>query len=160
MKIERLTEEQCYVALQATGFGRLACAREQQPYIVPIYFVVGDGCLYSFALPGQKIEWMRENPRVCLECDTVGGGDDWTSIVAFGHYEELSDDSQHQRERELAHRLLQRRPMWWQPGAMSLEDHDGNGGYAPIFYRVGIATISGYRGSPAAADELAGSAHA
>lgn len=152
MKIERLSEEECYVALRAAGFGRLACVRDQQPYVVPIYFVVGEQCLYSFALPGTKVEWMRANPRICLECDTVGSGDDWVSVVAFGHFQELSDDSEHYREREMAHRLLQRRPMWWQPGAMSLEGHDGSGGYVPIFYRLSIASVSGYRGVPEAAD--------
>lgn len=104
MQIQRLTEEECYAALNKTGFGRLACARDDQPYVVPVYFVVGDQCLYSFALPGQKIEWMRTNRRVCLECDTVGGGDDWTSVVAFGLYQELSDTDEYQRERMLAHR--------------------------------------------------------
>ena len=150
MKIQRLTEQECYAALNKAGLGRLACARDNQPYVVPIYFVVGDGCLYSFALPGQKVDWMRMNPRVCIEADAVGGGDEWTSVIAFGLYEELSDDPEHERERALAHRLLQRRPMWWQPGAMSLEGHIDSAGYVPIFFRVSIESVSGYRGVPAA----------
>lgn len=126
--------------------GRLGCAREDQPYVVPIYFVLGDGCLYSFALPGQKIEWMRHNPRVCIETDRVVGADDWTSVVVLGRYTELEELPEFQRERERAHALLQGRPMWWEPGATSVEGVDEERGFLPIFYRVSIDQVSGYRG--------------
>jgi uncharacterized protein len=148
MRIERLTEPQCYETLASAGFGRLACSRDDQPYIVPIYFVVGDGALYSFALPGQKINWMRQNPRVCIEADTVGDGSDWTSVVVFGRFLELSDDPAFLQERSLAHQLLQRRPMWWEPGATSPTGHDASRGFDPIFYRVTVDSLSGYRGMP------------
>lgn len=146
MKIERLTETECLDTLASMGFGRLACARDNQPYVVPIYFATGDNCLYSFALPGQKIDWMRENPLVCIEADTVSSGDDWISVVVFGRYRELTDDADSRAERELAHRRLQGRPMWWEPGATSREGHAGVGGHAPIFYRVSINGLTGYRG--------------
>lgn len=149
MRIQQLTEEECYEALNSAGFGRLACALDNQPYVVPVYFVVGQGCLYSFALPGQKVDWMRRNPRVCLEVDAVGGSNDWTSVVVVGRYRELTDDEEFQRERTLAHRLLQRRPMWWEPGAVSLDGHDASGSYVPIFYRINVDSVSGYRGVPA-----------
>jgi nitroimidazol reductase NimA-like FMN-containing flavoprotein (pyridoxamine 5'-phosphate oxidase superfamily) len=154
MKIERLTESQCYETLSSAGFGRLACSRDDQPYIVPIYFVVGDGALYSFALPGQKIDWMRQNPRVCIEADTVGGGNDWTSVVVFGRFLELTEDPAFLEERNLAHVLLQRRPMWWEPGATSPTGDDPGRGYAPIFYRVTVESLSGYRGVPVARREV------
>ena len=147
MRIERLSEEECYAAL-TSGLGRLACAHDGQPYVIPIYFVVSDQRLYSFGLPGQKIDWMRQNPLVCIETDTVGGANDWTSVVAFGRYQELMDP-EFERERALAHRLLQHRPMWWEPGATTLDDYDGSDGYAPIFYRVQIDSITGHRGVPA-----------
>lgn len=149
MRIEQLTEEECYQALNSAGFGRLACALDNQPYVVPVYFAVGHRCLYSFALPGQKVDWMRRNPRVCVEADTVGASNDWTSVVVMGRYRELSDDLEFQRERLLAHELLQRRPMWWEPGAVSLDGHDASGGCAPIFYRVTVDSVSGHRGVPA-----------
>lgn len=148
MRIERLEREECYAILARNGFGRLACAKGGQPYVVPVYFVVGNECLYSFALPGQKIDWMRENPRVCLETDSVVGANDWTSVVVYGHYHELPNDPEFQRERAIAHELLRRRPMWWEPGAVSIDD-DRAAGYGPIFYRVRVDTISGQRAVPA-----------
>ena len=71
--------------------GRLGCARDNQPYIVPIsfYFDPAGRCLYSFATAGQKIDWMRSNPRVCLEVDEIGDEFHWNSVLVIGRFEEL-----------------------------------------------------------------------
>jgi len=79
--------------LARVGFGRLACAHENQPYIVPIYFAYEPDHLYGFATMGQKIEWMRLNPLVCVEVDEIHSDVDWTSIVVKGRYEELPEDA-------------------------------------------------------------------
>ena len=150
MNIQRLTEQECYSMLTSSGCGRLACARDNQPYVVPIYFVVGDRCVYSFALPGQKVHWMRDNPKVCLEVDSIGARNDWTSVVVNGRYHELSDTPKFERERALAQRLLQQRAMWWEPGAVSLDGHVG--GYVPIVYRISLDSMSGLRGVPVTPD--------
>ena len=41
----------------------------------------GEAFLYGFTTEGQKIEWMRANPLVCVELDEVENFDQWTSIV-------------------------------------------------------------------------------
>jgi nitroimidazol reductase NimA-like FMN-containing flavoprotein (pyridoxamine 5'-phosphate oxidase superfamily) len=71
MHVREMTNRECCRTLAAARLGRLACALENQPYVVPISFVVNDELVYSFALPGQKIDWLRRNPRVCLEMDDV-----------------------------------------------------------------------------------------
>ena len=38
MIIHEMTEDECRTALERVSFGRLACARDDQPYVVPIYF--------------------------------------------------------------------------------------------------------------------------
>jgi hypothetical protein len=38
---------------------------------VPIYFAYEPDHLNSFAAVGKKIEWMRANPKVCVELDEV-----------------------------------------------------------------------------------------
>jgi uncharacterized protein len=150
MKVQELTTEECYALLAGTGFGRLACARDNQPYVVPIHFVVGNEMVYAFSLPGQKIDWMRENPCVCLETDSVKSSDDWTSVVVVGRYEELMDTPEHYNERLQALALLQTRPMWWEPGTSSPTREHNRQGYAPIFYRIVVDRVTGYRGVPAA----------
>jgi uncharacterized protein len=146
MQVQRLSLEECRSALANAGFGRLACARDNQPYIVPTYFVVEGEQIYAFALPGQKLDWMRENPRVCLEVDNVSEANDWVSVVVTGRYEELPDTAEHGRLRKHAHELLQQRPMWWEPGAVTVADRDTTRGFAPVYYRLNIEQLTGHRG--------------
>jgi nitroimidazol reductase NimA-like FMN-containing flavoprotein (pyridoxamine 5'-phosphate oxidase superfamily) len=145
MHVREMTDRECWSTLAAARLGRLACALENQPYIVPISFVVNDELVYSFALPGQKIDWMRRNPRVCLEVDDVRQVDQWTSVVADGRYEELSSPF----DREQAHALLQQRPMWWQPGAAARAGATARARPEPIFYRIRVERITGFIGMPA-----------
>jgi nitroimidazol reductase NimA-like FMN-containing flavoprotein (pyridoxamine 5'-phosphate oxidase superfamily) len=55
MIVQPLNTEECRAALASARFGRLGCARENQPYVVPIYFAVDETYIYSFALAGQKL---------------------------------------------------------------------------------------------------------
>jgi uncharacterized protein len=89
MIIQELTTSECLSAVSKARLGRLACAHENQPYVVPIYFVYEDPFLYGFTTPGLKVEWMRSNPLVCVEIEAVENREQWTSIVVFGTYEEL-----------------------------------------------------------------------
>jgi len=84
MLLTKISKEECRDFLTRLGFGRLACAHNQQPYVIPIYFVYKADRLYGFATMGQKIEWMRLNPLVCVEADEVRSSDEWTSVVARG----------------------------------------------------------------------------
>jgi uncharacterized protein len=91
MLIHELTRAQCLEVLMRMNVGRLACARHDQPYIVPVsfYFDGSDACLYSFSTLGQKIRWMRENPRVCVEVDEIADQVHWTTVIVTGRYEEI-----------------------------------------------------------------------
>jgi uncharacterized protein len=145
MQLQQLSTEECHLALANARFGRLACARDNQPYIVPTYFVVEDDQVYAFALPGQKLYWMRENPRVCLEVDNVNGGNEWVSVVVTGRYEELPDTAEYRPLRKRAHDLLQERPIWWEPGAAAMADREQTQGFAAVYYRVSIDRLTGHR---------------
>lgn len=95
MFIQEMSESDCFKALTHARFGRLACAHENQPYVVPINFVYEGpylyGFLYGFTTLGLKVEWMRSNPLVCVELDDVANSRHWTSIIIFGQYEELPE---------------------------------------------------------------------
>lgn len=149
MLVQELSLDECRMALAEARFGRLGCARDNQPYVVPCYFAVDNDYLYAFSLPGQKLDWMRQNPRVCLEIDTVNGADDWMSVVVLGRFEELYDTPEYLSARRRAHDLLRERPMWWEPGAVTIEGRDPRKGYAPVFYRISIEHATGHRGVPA-----------
>lgn len=48
MLISEMSREQCLDMLSRQGFGRLACAHHNRPYIVPIYFAYEPDHLYGF----------------------------------------------------------------------------------------------------------------
>lgn len=148
MFIHEMSIDECRNALQKANVGRLACARDGQPYTVPINFAFDGTYLYGFTTLGQKIEWMRANPLVCLEVDEIIGENQWMSIVVFGHYEELPDKPEYKRARARAHDFLQKRAMWWEPAYISQKHRDQPHSLLPIFYRIHIEKITGHRATP------------
>jgi nitroimidazol reductase NimA-like FMN-containing flavoprotein (pyridoxamine 5'-phosphate oxidase superfamily) len=145
MLIHELTPSECREVLTRTHLGRLACARDGQPYIVPVFFDFDaeNDCVYSFATVGQKIEWMRTNPKVCIEAEDVRDQFHWVTIVVFGQFEELTGTAAPKSALERAQSLLQRRPAWWQPAAAHrphASEHT-----TPVFYRIRIETMTGRR---------------
>src|SRR5271169_4794089 len=107
MLIHEMTNQECLDTLARSGLGRLGCAHDNQPYVVPFYFAFDKRRLYAFSTLGQKIEWMRANPRVCVETDERTAHNQWISVVVVGHYEEFPDTPQYEPERNRAHELLQ-----------------------------------------------------
>jgi hypothetical protein len=133
--------------LSGTNVARLACAVSNQPYIVPIHVEFYDAFLYGFATWGQKIEWMRQNPLVCLEIDELTTDRQWASVVIFGVYEELPDTPEYEYPRSIAERLFQRHPIWWEPASVPLAGHKQR---SRIVFRILISRMSGRRAGPKA----------
>jgi nitroimidazol reductase NimA-like FMN-containing flavoprotein (pyridoxamine 5'-phosphate oxidase superfamily) len=167
MIIQEMSREECFAALARTRLGRLACVREGQPYVVPCFFVydrpnLDEDYLYSFSSMGQKIEWMRANPLVCVELDEVANFDQWTSIVIFGHYVELpacteeiaeprgvvKQPSGLASEQHRAWQLLKTYPMWWEPGSSAHAQGKASRTLHWVFYRIRIDHITGRRAVP------------
>ncbi len=148
MFVNDLSTEECRAALARSTFGRLACSHDNQPYIVPVHFAVDDGDVYLFSMPGQKIDWMRENPRVCLELDSIHLQSDWTTVVVVGRYEELPDRPEFQGARARALVLLQQRAMWWEPSAVAPDSHPKRREVTPVVYRIRVDHLTGRRAVP------------
>lgn len=142
MLIHELTRQASLDVLASTHLGRLACSQWMQPYIVPFHFAYQNSCLYSFSMPGQKIDWMRANPLVCVEADHMRR-EQWTTVVVFGRYEELSDTAEMLSERALALRLLQQKAEWWEPGIVKITQGGTPPALDSIFYRINIVQITG-----------------
>ena len=71
MRIYELSGEECRLALARSSIGRLGCSHENQPYVVPISLAYECDYIYALSTLGQKIEWMRTNPRVCVQVDEI-----------------------------------------------------------------------------------------
>ena len=147
MQIHELTKKECLEVLTRLKFGRLGCSRDNQPYVVPVYFAYHERHLYSVAQLGQKIEWMRANPLVAVEADEIIDHYHWTSVIVQGRYEELLNIPE-RRERNLAHKLLQERPLWWQPALVTTAHVVLPKESPPVYYRVHIDQVSGRRARP------------
>ena len=147
MVIREMAPSECLEALAHVSVGRLACARDGQPYIVPIYLTFDGKNIYGFSTLGQKIEWMRSSPLVCVEIDDIKNQNQWTSIIVFGRYEELSDTVEYEAIRAHAYELLQKRVMWWQPAYVAIAHREEPKSLTPIFYRIHIDRITGHAAS-------------
>jgi nitroimidazol reductase NimA-like FMN-containing flavoprotein (pyridoxamine 5'-phosphate oxidase superfamily) len=150
MLIQDMTREMSEDLLKRTHVGRLGCARGPQPYVVPISFAYHREFLYSFATIGRKIEWMRANPLVCVEVDEIVSRHEWQTVVIFGRYQELSETPESYRTRLVAHDLLAKTAMWWEPGYVKTLHQGEERRLEPIYFRISISDISGHQGLLAA----------
>lgn len=145
MLIQEMTQQERVDLLTRAHLGRLACSLGNQPYVVPCYFGYSDSYLYSFSTAGQKIDWMRANPLVCVQADEIVSQEEWASVIVFGRYEELHDTPDYRRSRALAHDVLQKRGLWWEPGYAKTLVHGTERPLVPVFYRIHINDITGHR---------------
>ena len=153
MVIQEMTDQECRAALARTNLARLACARNNQPYIVPIHVDLEGDYLYGYSTLGQKIEWMRQNPLVCLESDELTTHGQWVTVVVFGYYEELPNTPEYAGSRGVAERLFQRHPVWWEPASVPLAGHEQR---TRIVFRIRIGRLTGRRAAPAPANTAHG----
>src|SRR5690242_1996077 len=92
----KLTDTQIDQVLYAQSLGRIGCYANQKIYVVPVTYVFYDGYIYAHSKEGLKVKMMRENPNVCFQVDAVENMTNWRSVIVWGQYEELKNDSQQQ----------------------------------------------------------------
>jgi len=146
MQIDELNEAECREILSHAVMGRLACSLNDQPYIIPVGFAYEGDEIYVFATQGQKIRWMRSNPKVCVQVDEIRSKSDWVSVIANGEYQELPEP-QFEDERNHARKVLQQRHHWWLNAMaerrIQMRDHE----IKPVFFRIRINSMTGLRAS-------------
>ena len=146
MAIREMSEAECRAFLGRVQLGRLGCALEDQPYVVPISVVCEDEFIYSFATLGQKVQWMRKNPKVCVQFDDLSGPSQWTSVIANGTYQELREP-QYETERAHARKLLDRKSKWWLTALAERDLKLGDHLIDTLFFRIRVESLSGLQES-------------
>jgi uncharacterized protein len=154
MTIDEMNEDECRELLKNASMGRLGCALDNQPYVMPIYFAYEEDHVYVLSTVGQKIKWMRANPKVCLEVEQIANQSEWATVIAYGSYQELPEP-QFAEERDHARKLLERRHRWWVSAMAQRRLRTSDESIAPLFFRIHIDSVTGLRSS--AQDEAAGS---
>ena len=152
MLIRNLTPKECQKMMARNVLGRLGCSRDDQPYVVPIYFAYEPHRLYGFATVGRKIKWMRKNPKVCVEVDEVVDHYRWTSVIATGRYRELPNTAEFKSERLHALMALEKRMLWWQTAVAAKQLPTRNETSEPVFYSIHIDSLTGVRAIPDAVE--------
>jgi nitroimidazol reductase NimA-like FMN-containing flavoprotein (pyridoxamine 5'-phosphate oxidase superfamily) len=144
MLIHELLPGECREVLFRANVARLACSHADQPYVVPISVAYDRAfdSLFSFSTLGKKVQWMRENPRVCVEVEEIDDRFHWTTVVIFGRYDEIVDSTEHVLRRQRALHLFERREEWWLPGAAKLGPKENP---SVVVYQIHIESISGRR---------------
>jgi nitroimidazol reductase NimA-like FMN-containing flavoprotein (pyridoxamine 5'-phosphate oxidase superfamily) len=126
------------------SLARLACARANQPYIVPVSFAYDakSNRLFGVSADGKKITWMRRNPRVCIEVEDVDDRFHWTTVVITGLFEEIPPLAKHKDARQDALELFKKQSEWWLP---ALGKVGGRESHSLVVYRILIDTMTGRR---------------
>jgi nitroimidazol reductase NimA-like FMN-containing flavoprotein (pyridoxamine 5'-phosphate oxidase superfamily) len=139
MIIREMSHADCVALLAKSWVGRLACCKENVPYVVPIQFAYVDNRIVSFSLPGQKIDWMRANPRVCIQIDDIADKHRWKCLLVNGVFKEQVRDEQ----RDRAWAALKTDNDWWEPGSFKPGPQAIASERNHVFYAVDIDTMTG-----------------
>lgn len=154
MHIRELTYQESSEILKRTHLGRLACARNGQPYVTPAFLAFDGTVLYGFSSVGRKVTWLRENPLVCVEFEEISSAQDWATVIIDGKFEELTKAAEYENARTYAYELLQRRPVWWEPAYVKTVLRGGERPIEPVYFRILVEKVSGHRGIPDASPEV------
>ncbi len=100
MNIGKLRLSEAMSILQEGTLGRLGCVAEGKPYVVPVNYYFDGQDIYIHTLPGRKVNAMRTNPSACLQVDEIKDAYHWRSVIAYGSYEEITEEEA--REKILA----------------------------------------------------------
>jgi uncharacterized protein len=145
MLIKEIPESECRDLLANAKVARLGCSFNDQPYIVPIVMAYEPDYVYFFSTFGKKVEWMRANPKVCVQVDSINGQSEWVSVIANGEYQELAEP-RYTDERNHARKLLGERHHWWLNALAERRTQLRDQEIMPIFFRVKLSSVTGLRG--------------
>jgi uncharacterized protein len=147
MRITPISKQECTEFLERASVGRLACSLNDRPYVVPVCFVYEPDQIYVFSTFGKKIEWLRQNSKVCLQADEIGSRSNWISVVIDGNYLELREP-QFTAERQHAIELLGQYSQWWRTPLAERREQTSDASIEPVFFRINIESITGLRAIP------------
>lgn len=102
-----LDEKEINEVLKGQLIGRIGCAQDGEPYIIPISYAFDGKFIYCHSEEGRKINMMRSNPRICFQADEMKDMANWKSVLIDGEYEELKDSEGRGKAMQiLLHRYL------------------------------------------------------
>ena len=100
--LEILSRDECLALLETVKIGRIAVTVDALPVVLPVNFVVADGCIVISTAPGTKLQAATRGSVVAFEVDAIDAmyHAGW-SVLVTGTAREVVDPD----EVEQAHRL-------------------------------------------------------
>jgi len=137
-----LNQSEIEALLSSEVVARIGCHANGRTYVVPITYVYDDNAIIGHSGDGMKIEMMRKNPFVCIEVDRMDDLANWRSVIAWGHYEELTGSAVVAALERLAKRLA--------PLSVSVPTAPGRAGgahqataHSVVVYRIRLTEMTG-----------------
>jgi len=142
-----LSDDQVEEVLQANALGRIGCRDNDKIYVVPVNYVYDGKYIIAHSVEGMKIRMMRKNHSVCFEVDEIKNFTNWKTVIAWGEYQELTEE----RDRYYAMKLFVDRTIRMKisetakPPEMSEKRlHPRSpGNIRPVVYRIVISERTG-----------------
>jgi uncharacterized protein len=140
-----LNETQISNILSSQVVGRLACTDGKQPYIVPVTYTYDGEYIYGQTNEGTKLNILRKNKNVCFEVDTMTDMQHWQSIIVFGKFEELKEETAKTARDILFNRVL----TLMTSSTVHVHEHatsttlENNNRERHVMYRIKIEKITG-----------------
>ena len=101
-----LNQSQIEEVLHEQVVGRIGCHSEEMTYIVPISYAYENNYVYAHTLEGMKTKIMRKNKNVCFEVDSMHNMGKWQSVIAWGVYEEITNETERYNALQILHRRI------------------------------------------------------
>jgi nitroimidazol reductase NimA-like FMN-containing flavoprotein (pyridoxamine 5'-phosphate oxidase superfamily) len=143
MLIREMTHTECTAMIAAQRVARLACARDNFPYVIPVHYAHSGNRLYVFSMPGKKLDILHANPHACMLIEVFESKSRWKSVVADVLFHELADTEELHDERLKAWSLLADHFDWWEPGALKPQPQPILEASPHVFFALEIVTVSG-----------------
>jgi uncharacterized protein len=89
-----LTQQQMEEVMIRNVTGRIGCYDGKRTYIVPVNYAYNEKDVIIHSREGMKINIMRSNPQVCFQVDELKALNNWKSVIAWGVYEEITDEKE------------------------------------------------------------------
>ena len=80
-----MTHDEMERLLKKCSTGRLGLSFQNEPYIVPVSYRYGQGrVFFHSAKQGKKVDFIKNNNRVCFEVDELQGDLGWATVICYG----------------------------------------------------------------------------
>ena len=135
MSIGKLGNTDALAILREGTLGRLGCIAAGWSYVVPVNYYFDGENIYIHTLPGKKLDALRVNPRVCLQVDEIKDPYNWRSVIAYGTFEEISNE---ETQENVLTKLYSRLPHM-----TPVESRLVKGSKGTIVFRVKVEEVTG-----------------